>query len=80
MNTLPYYDLCSMPSGTEVASMLTLLMTCVLTPQAQTNESRAEAEASDASEKLWQRMQNSRQARGNPCENTKKNSQNILIQ
>ena len=40
--------------------------------QAQTNESRAEAEASDASEKLWQRMQNSRQARGNPCENTKK--------
>ena len=49
-------------------------------PQAQTNVSRAEAEASDASEKLWQRMQNSRQARGNPCENTKKNSQNILIQ
>ena len=49
-------------------------------PQARTNISTAEAEASDASEKLWQRMQNSRQARGNPCENTKKNSQNILIQ
>ena len=38
-------------------------------PQAQTNVSRAEAEASGASEKLWLRMQNNRQAGGKPCEN-----------
>ena len=49
-------------------------------PQAQANVSRAEAEPSYASEKLWLRMQNSRQAGGKPCENQKKNSQNILIQ
>ena len=48
--------------------MLTLLMTCVLTPQAKTNESRAEAEASDGSEKLWLRLQNNRQGGGKPCE------------
>ena len=38
-------------------------------PQAQTNISRAEAEASDAIEKLWLQMQNKRQAGGKPCEN-----------
>ena len=45
-----------------------LLMTYVL-PQAKTNESGAEAEASDAIEKLWLQMQNKRQAGGKPCEN-----------
>ena len=38
-------------------------------PQAQTNVSRAEAEASKAIEKLWLQMQNKRQAGGKPCEN-----------
>ena len=38
-------------------------------PQAQTNVSKAEPESSDASEKLWLRMQNNRQAGGKPCEN-----------
>ena len=49
-------------------------------PQAQTNISRAEAEASGASEKLWLRMQNNRQAGGKPCENQNNFSENILIQ
>ena len=38
-------------------------------PQAQTNISRAQADASDASKKLWLRLQNNRQGGGKPYEN-----------